>query len=289
MTLNFMTADTESAIPSGSRVRLQLASQADFAAAACLVSNWAGPLPVEVVTDGGGNPAGAWGFNVDSTWCATQGALILSGSTNLCPLTAATTVNIPVGVNTCTPTPTTVAVTVTPPAPQTFSRGHAATAPAATAAQSPALGYPVRWSAEPPLPEGLFIDPASGVIQGTPLFAAPQRPYVVKATTRSGVGTATVNLAVAPTAVTVATVAAQTWAHGSAITPVQASATDSDPAITTFTWAISPALPAAVSLNPATGQITGTPAAAASQTPYTLTATDTNGASGSTTFNITVT
>lgn len=288
MTLNFMTADIESAIPSGNRVRIQLATQADFANAACLLSNWAGSLPVEVVTDGGGNTSGAWGFNVDSTWCDTQGALILTGSTNLCPLAAATTVNIPAGVNSCTPTPVTTAVTVTPPAARTFSRGKAATAPAATATQNPALGYPVRWSVEPPLPEGLFIDPVTGVIQGTPLFASPQSAYVVKATTRSGVGTANVNITVAPTSVTVAAVPAQTWTNGVAITPVQPSATDSDPAITTFTWSISPALPGGVTLNTGTGEISGTPGATAAQTSHTLTATDTNGAAGSTTFNITV-
>jgi len=288
MTLNFMTPDIESAIPSGNRVRIQLATQDDFANAACLLSNWAGSLPVEVVTDGGGNPSGAWAFNVDATWCDTQGSLILRGSTDLCPLTPATTVNIPAGVNSCTPSPNAVTVTVTPPAAQIFSRGHAATASAATATQNPALGYSVRWSVEPPLPEGLFIDPTSGVIQGTALFASPQRSYVVKATTRNGVGTANVNLAVAPTAVTVASVPAQTWTNGVAITPVQPSATDSDPTITTFTWSISPALPSGVNLNTATGQISGTPGAIAAQTPHTLTATDTNGASGSTTFNITV-
>lgn len=291
MTLSFLAPDVEeSAIPTATRVRFQLASQADFATVACRLSNWAGPNNnVEVFTDGGGQASGAWGFNVDSAWCSTQGALILQGSTNLCPLTPASTVTVAAGaVDACTPNPTTVAVTVTPPADHTFSRGVPASVPAATATQNPALSYPVVWSVEPPLPEGLYIDRTTGVIQGTPLYASPSTSYVVKATTRSGTGTATMHIAVAATSVTVATVPAQNWTHGTAITPVNPAATDSDPTITTFTWTISPALPGGVTLNGATGQISGTPTAAAAQTSYTLTATDTNGAAGSATFNITV-
>lgn len=86
----------------------------------------------------------------------------------------------------------------------------------------------------------------------------------------------------------VAAIAAQAWTHGVAITPVAPVATDSNPAITSFTWSISPALPAGVTLNTATGQISGTPTAAGAITAYHLTATDSSGASAMTTFTAVV-
>jgi len=290
--MRFLSSEQESIIPAPQRVRIQLTSNADFPAVGCRLSNWAGPFAsaIELLTD-----KAAYGFNVNSDWCTSQGALILQGSTNLCPLTG--TVTVAAGaVDACTPNSPNVAVTVSgAPSARTWVANVAITPTGApTATLNPALGYPVTWSVEPPLIDGLSVNPATGVISGTPRYVVPTQNFVLKATCAGGWGDAVVPVTVQalPNTVTVATVADQTWTHGSAITNVTPSATDSNPAVTTFTWSISPALPGGVSLNTSTGVISGTPAAAAGSTLYTLTATETGtgstGSAGSKTFHITV-
>lgn len=286
--MRFLSGIHESLIPPAARVRIQPANSADFPAAACRVSNWAGtnaPL-VEVVSDG---PALA--LLVNSAWCSGGALKFTTAGADVCPLTGATTFNVPAGVDACTPGAVTVGVTVTGPADQFWARGQTMNSiPAPTAVQNPALGYPVTWSVEPPLPDGVNLNPLTGVISGTPRFGSPATVRVLKATTKSGWGTATFTTTVqgAPNTVQVATVPAQTWTNGTPITNVTPAATDSDPALTSFTWTVSPALPAGVSLAASTGVISGTPTATSTVRPYVLTATDRTGASGSTTFNITV-
>jgi hypothetical protein len=269
---------------------IALASAADLQAVACHVVNWAGPHADEVETVTGPTTVS---LVVNSSWCSGQGSLKLQSSgSDLCPMTAPGTFTVAAGaVDACTATSPTVTVTVSGTADQFWARGQATVSPTPAASQSPSAGYPLTWSVEPPLPEGLVINPATGVISGTPMFGpSPSEVYVLRATTRSGSGFATFNAGVQanPNTVTVGTVAAQTWTHGSAITNVTPSATDSDGTVTSFAWSISPALPSGVSLNASTGVISGTPAAAAALTAYTLTATDRTGAQGSTTFNVTV-
>jgi hypothetical protein len=69
---------------------------------------------------------------------------------------------------------------------------------------------------------------------------------------------------------------------------VSLSATDSDPGQTSFTWSASPLLPNGLVLNPTSGVISGTPTDPAATATYTLSATDTSGAAGTTTVSITV-
>lgn len=90
----------------------------------------------------------------------------------------------------------------------------------------------------------------------------------------------------ADNAVTVASPGAQASIKGETITPLAVTATDSDPS-QTLTWSAT-GLPAGLSINGATGVISGKPTAAATGT-VTVNATDDTGATGSATFTWQVT
>ena len=77
-------------------------------------------------------------------------------------------------------------------------------------------------------------------------------------------------------------IADQSWTVGTA---VSVSAPTTEDGETPITYAISPALPAGVTLDPSTGGISGTPTATDDATDYTLTATDDNGIEATTTFS----
>ena len=81
------------------------------------------------------------------------------------------------------------------------------------------------------------------------------------------------------------TIADQSWTVGEAVS-IDAPATEDGE--TPITYAISPALPAGVTLDTSTGGISGTPTATADATDYTLTATDDNGIEAPTTFSASV-
>jgi len=88
--------------------------------------------------------------------------------------------------------------------------------------------------------------------------------------------------------VTVTAITDQSWTSGTPITNITAHATTTAPGGTIASWAISPALPTGVTLNNTTGVISGTPSVTSTQKTYTLTATDSTGSTGNTTFKITV-
>jgi len=88
--------------------------------------------------------------------------------------------------------------------------------------------------------------------------------------------------------ITVTNPGTQTNNTGTAITPLQIVATDTDTSqVLTYS---ATGLPAGLSINPSTGVISGTPTTASTGSPFsvTVTVTDTSGASGSATFNWTV-
>ena len=80
-------------------------------------------------------------------------------------------------------------------------------------------------------------------------------------------------------------IADQSWTVGTAVS-ISAPATEDGE--TPITYAISPALPAGVTLDTSTGGISGTPTATDDATDYTLTATDDGGIEATTTFNASV-
>ena len=142
---------------------------------------------------------------------------------------------------------------------------------------------------QPELPDGLSFNTLSAVITGTPTTAQPQTPYTLTAFDDDD------NSADLPFTIEVlednmptfaSGVADQTYRVGSAIDPLQLPmATSGDGAIA---YALTPALPAGLTLDSGTHLATGTPTRVSSRTLYTWTATDEDGDTATLTFTIEV-
>ena len=142
---------------------------------------------------------------------------------------------------------------------------------------------------QPELPDGLSFNTLSAVITGTPTTAQPQTPYTLTAFDDDD------NSADLPFTIEVlednmptfaSGVADQTYRVGSAIDPLQLPmATGGDGAIA---YALTPALPAGLTLDSGTHLATGTPTRVSSRTLYTWTATDKDGDTATLTFTIEV-
>jgi uncharacterized repeat protein (TIGR01451 family) len=137
-------------------------------------------------------------------------------------------------------------------------------------------GAVVSYSVSPTLPPGLALAPGSGVVSGAPLALSNATAYTVTATNTGGSSSAQISVTVndqAPASLAYSNNPAL-FAAGTAI----ASDTPSLSGGTPTSWTVAPALPAGLSLNPSTGLITGTPAAAAASAAFTVTATNSGGA-----------
>ena len=181
---------------------------------------------------------------------------------------------------------TTISITVNEAPPAALS--YAAMAPvytlgvAITGNAPTVTGSVSAWSVSPALPAGLTLNTATGEITGTPSVLQPATPYVVTATNSAGFTTATISIAVnaAPPSALSYAAAAATYTIDEVITANAPTVTGS-----VESWSVSPALPAGLTLNTATGEITGTPTVAQAATPYVVTATN---SAGSTTATITI-
>ncbi|MBE7369124.1 kelch repeat-containing protein [Ramlibacter pallidus] len=182
-----------------------------------------------------------------------------------------------------------VRLALAPPATLTYAQLSAVyTVGQAIAANTPAsTGGPVAsYAVTPALPAGLAFDGGTGAITGTPTAVTAAADYTVTASNAAGAATATLRLevqpALAPPAGLAYTVAAPLYVAGEAIVANLPQATGGQVA----SYAVAPALPAGLSLNTATGAITGTPGAAVRQATYTVTASN---AAGSTHADLRIT
>ena len=147
---------------------------------------------------------------------------------------------------------------------------------------------PLTYAVAPALPAGLTFNTATGAITGTPTAASAAATYTVTVTdannaSQSATFSLTVNSAVVATQSVAAIVLTQNHAIAAAITPVTGSGGTG-----TLTYGVAPALPAGLSFSTANGQVTGTPSAVLATSTFTVTVTDTNGATDSKTFTLTV-
>lgn len=167
-----------------------------------------------------------------------------------------------------------------PPPPSNLAYPDAAihgTVGQAISPDSPTVnGNVTSYSVSPALPSGLALNASSGVISGTPKASSPQAAYTVIAQNQAGSTSATVNVTVtvpAPSGLaypqtTIAAIAGQ---------PVMPEV----PVVngTELMFGVNPALPAGLSLDSATGILSGTPTASAAQGSFTVTAQNSGGSS----------
>jgi Putative Ig domain len=133
------------------------------------------------------------------------------------------------------------------------------------------------------LPAGLSLNPSSGLLSGTPTSAATSS-FTVTATDGNGV---TGSRAYSVTIAAGIAVNPATLPSASVGTPYAQTITATG-GTGTYTFNVTTgALPPGLALNPTTGAITGTPTTAATSS-FTITATDSNGATGSRSYTFTV-
>ena len=148
---------------------------------------------------------------------------------------------------------------------------------------------PYTYSTTPALPAGLSINSSTGQITGTPTQTAASRTQTVRITDAASMSvTSTFTLSVtAPTALT-ATVAVATKKLMVGKVAASFIPVTSRGGYGSNVFTILPALPNGLSLNAATGAITGTATASIPATSHTITVTDLNGGTVSASFSLQV-
>ncbi len=140
------------------------------------------------------------------------------------------------------------------------------------------------YTVSPNLPEGISLNPLTGVISGTPSRVTPQRLYTITGSNSGGSTNSPIFITVndqAPTSLSYK-FSVSTYRRREEILPNEPT-----PGGRIDSYSISPPLPAGLVLNPTTGHITGAARASSDGVAYTVMATNTGG-SVSTTLVITV-
>jgi hypothetical protein len=119
------------------------------------------------------------------------------------------------------------------------------------------------------LPAGLTLNPATGVISGTPTTAGTSIFTVVATDSNKVTGQVPLSIVITPTPLSVTTTTLPNGTVGTAYSQTLAATGGTSP----YTWTNTGALPAGLTLNASTGVISGTPTAAATS-PFTAIVTD---------------
>jgi hypothetical protein len=135
-------------------------------------------------------------------------------------------------------------------------------------------GARATYSVSPALPAGLTLNPTTGSITGTPITVSAPTDYFVTATNSAGSTSFALSIAVViPPPRALSYPSPQTHYLGDAITPITPTVTG-----VVTQYAVMPALPAGLELDPISGVISGTPAALTSfQTLFLVTARNSSG------------
>lgn len=185
----------------------------------------------------------------------------------------------------------TISVTLPSPTATQAIASKALTVNTATTSFTPVTGSggtaPLTYGISPTLPTGLSFNPSTGAITGTPIVTSSATTYTVTVTdANSASDSKTFSLTVNSAVIATQSVASKTLTQNQPstnFTPVTGSG--GTPA---YTYSVLPALPSGLTLNTSSGAITGTPTATSGSTTYTITVTDTNGATASNTFSLAV-
>ena len=210
-----------------------------------------------------------------TTFGASRGTPSAASPTTVYTVTATNTG----GSTTATLTITVNAVVTTAPTNLTYSSNPATyTVGAVITNNTPTSGggAVASYAVSPALPVGLTLDTTTGFISGTPTVLAPTATYSVTATNSFGSTSASVSITVngiAPSALVYSTNPA-TYNKNTAIT----QNTPSSGGGAVASYAVSPTLPTGLTLNTSTGVISGTPTAVVPTATYTVTATNSFGA-----------
>ena len=256
---------------------------------ASIASGTAGvPYAPVTFTQTGGVGTIAWSVigTLPNGVSVNPGTGVLSGTplqTGSFPITVrATDVNGCVGDRAIVLTVACPTITVGPATVPTGTAG--VVYPGAAFTQTGGVGTIV-WSVIGTLPNGISLDPASGVLSGTPLQTG-SFPITVRATdANSCIGERAVTLTIQCPTITVGASGSIGGVEGSAITPVTFTQSGGVGAVA---WSSSGTLPSGLTFSVA-GVLSGTPnAGSAGSYTVTFTATDANGCTGSTqvTFRI---
>ena len=172
------------------------------------------------------------------------------------------------------------------PSTQTVTGRVGAAITATTAFTSTGLGTRY-FSIAPALPPGLVFSSSTGVLSGAATAARGATTYVVTAADGTNYAVATMRLTIS--AVPLMTPASQA-VSGVVGTAIATTSVFAAPTVTgTKTFTVSPALPAGLTLNAATGTVSGTPTAVSTQTTYVITGTDgTNSSANFATSTLTI-
>ncbi len=133
------------------------------------------------------------------------------------------------------------------------------------------------WSVLPALPAGITLDPSSGTIQGTPTAVAAAQLHVVTAANAAGGVTAGVTITVTPAPTPPSGL---TYSSNPAVYTVGQAITNNTPSWSggqPTSYAVTPALPAGLSMDVTTGIISGAPTTPTLQATYTVQASNSGG------------
>ena len=180
----------------------------------------------------------------------------------------------------------TLSITVNPAAPIISLSVSTLTATAGTAISDITVtnsGGTATYSISPAIANNLSFDTTNGTISGTPANAATNVVYTVTATNATNSDSATLSITVNPAAPSIElSVSTLTATAGTAISDITVTNSGG-----TATYSISPAIANNLSFDTTDGTISGTPANAATNVVYTVTATNATN-SDSATLSITV-